>query len=94
MARLGLSLKIFLGTATVVSGVLLVTLVVTSASARGAADQASARGLAETNARIVDQLQARQAALTGKLTVFAQNRDFMQVISRDTVGSDALDQLG
>ena len=94
MARLGLSLKIFLGTAAVVSGVLLATLVVTSASARRAAEAASARGLAETNARIVDQLQARQAALAGKLTVFAQNRDFMTAILKDTVGGDALDQAG
>ena len=94
MARPGLSLKIFLGTAAVVSGVLLATLAVTSVSARRAAETASARGLAETNARIVDQLQARQAALAGKLTVIANGRDFMQVISRDTVGSDALDQAG
>ncbi|MEP6732657.1 MAG: protein kinase [bacterium] len=92
MQRFGLSLKIFLGTAAVVTTLLVVTLAVTSASARTAALSAIGHGLGETNARIVEQLQARQTALAGKLSVFSQNRDAVLVISRDTIGSDALDQ--
>ena len=94
MPRLGLSLKIFLGTAAVVTVLLLVTLLVTSASARTSAERTIERGLSETNARIAEQLRARQAALAGKVRVFAENRDVMQVIASDSAGSDALDQAG
>ena len=90
--RLGLSLKIFLGTAAVVTTLLVVTLAVTSSSARTAALTTINRGLGETNARIAEQLEARQTALAGKLSVFSQNRDAVLTIARDTIGSDALDQ--
>ena len=92
MPRFGLSLKIFLGTAAVVTLLLIVTLAVGSRSARATAEQAIGRGLSETNARIAEQLEARQTALAGKLTVFSQNRDAVLTIARDTVGGDALDQ--
>ena len=74
MPRLGLSLKIFLGTAVVVTVLLVVTLAVTSNSAQSSALNTIARGLGATNARIVEQLQARQSALAGRVGVFAENR--------------------
>ena len=92
MPRLGLSLKIFLGTAVVVTLLLIVTLAIGSRSARSSADQTIGRGITETNARIAEQLEARQTALAGKLTVFSQNRAAVLMIARDTVGGDALDQ--
>ncbi|HEX9483427.1 MAG TPA: hypothetical protein VF929_02565, partial [Gemmatimonadaceae bacterium] len=92
MRRFGLSLKIFLGTAAVVTAVLLVTLVVTSSTSRANAERVIQAGLAETNVRIGEQLLARQVKLQGELGVFAQNRDVMTTITKDTVGSDALDQ--
>jgi len=60
MRRFGLSLKIFLGTAAVVTAVLLVTLVVTSSTSRANAERVIQAGLAETNVRIGEQLLARQ----------------------------------
>ena len=92
MPRLGLSLKIFLGTAVVVTLLLIVTMAIGSRSARSSADQTIGRGITETNARIAEQLEARQTALAGKLTVFSQNRAAVLMIARDTVGGDALDQ--
>src|SRR5258708_10399116 len=92
MRRCGRSLKIFLGTAAVVTAVLLVTLVVTSSTSRANAERVIQAGLAETNVRIGEQLLARQVKLQGELGVFAQNRDVMTTITKDTVGSDALDQ--
>ena len=92
MPRLGLSLKIFLGTAVVVSVLLVVTIAVTSSSARKSAVNAIGRGLDATNARIVEQLQARQSALAGRVTVFAANRNAIETILRDSVGNDAFDQ--
>ena len=94
MPRFGLSLKIFLGTAAVVTAVLLATLVVTSASARNSADRAIQRGLGETNARIAEQLQARQDGLAGKLGVFAQNSVVVATVLADTSGNSAFDQAG
>ena len=92
MPRLGLSLKIFLGTAVVVSLVLVVTLVVTSSSAHTEALGTIGRGLSATNARIVEQLQARQSALAGRVSVFAENRNAIETILRDSIGNDAFDQ--
>jgi len=92
MPRPGLSLKIFLGTAAVVTIVLVVTLAVTSASARSAALGTIGRGLGATNARIAEQLQARQLALAGRVSVFAENRNAMETLLRDSVGNDAYDQ--
>ena len=92
MPRLGLSLKIFLGTAVVVSVLLIVTLAVTSNSAQTSALNTIARGLSATNARIVEQLQARQSALAGRVSVFAENRNAIETILRDSVGNDAFDQ--
>ena len=59
MRQFSLSTKIFLGTAAIVTILLGVTLWVTSASAHTAALNAIGRGLGATNARIVEQLQAR-----------------------------------
>ena len=92
MPRFGLSVKIFLGTAAVVTLLLIVTLAVGSRSARSSAEQTIGKGLRETNARIAEQLDGRQTALAGKLTVFSQNRDAVLTIARDTMGGDALDQ--
>ena len=92
MPRLGLSLKIFLGTAVVVSVLLVVTLAVTSSTAHSSALNTIARGLVATNARIVEQLQARQSVLAGRVTVFAENRNAIETLLRDTVGNDAFDQ--
>ena len=92
MPRLGLSLKIFLGTAVVVTLLLIVTLAVTSSSAHTSALSTIGRGLSATNARIVEQLEARQSALAGRVSVFAENRNAMETILRDSVGNDAFDQ--
>ncbi|MDB4893091.1 MAG: protein kinase [Gemmatimonadetes bacterium] len=92
MPRFGLSTKIFLGTAAVVTALLIVTLAVSSSSMHESALAAIDRGLGETNARIAEQLQARQATLAGKLSALSENRDAVDVIARDTVGSNALDQ--
>jgi Signal transduction histidine kinase involved in nitrogen fixation and metabolism regulation len=92
MPRLALSLKIFLGTAVVVTVLLVVTLAVTSSSARKSAVNAIGRGLDATNARIVEQLAARQSALAGRVAVFAENRNAIETILRDSVGNDAFDQ--
>ncbi|CAN5554690.1 hypothetical protein BH09GEM1_BH09GEM1_10120 [soil metagenome] len=92
MPRLGLSLKIFLGTAVVVSVLLVVTLAVTSNSAHSSALNAIGRGLSATNARIVEQLEARQSALAGRVSVFAENRNAIETILVDSVGNDAFDQ--
>ena len=92
MPRLGLSLKIFLGTAVVVSVLLVVTLAVTSSSAQTSALNTIGRGLSATNARIVEQLQARQSALAGRVSVFAENRNAIETILNDSVGNDAFDQ--
>ncbi len=92
--RLGLSLKIFLGTAAVVTALLVVTLAVSSATTRASAERTIERGLAETNARIADQLQARQAQLAGKLSVFGENPVVVTTIFTDTSGNNAFDQAG
>ena len=92
MPRFGLSLKIFLGTAAIVTAVLVVTLLVTSASARSNAEHSIERGLAETNARIAEQLEARQKEIAGKIKVFAENRDVVTTILSDTSGNNAFDQ--
>ena len=92
MRQFSLSTKIFLGTAAIVTILLGVTLWVTSASAHTAALNTIGRGLGATNARIVEQLQARQEALAGRVSVFAENRNAMETILRDTVGNDAFDQ--
>ena len=92
MPRFGLSTKIFLGTAAVVTALLIVTLAVSSSSMHGSALTAIDRGLGETNARITEQLQARQTALAGKLSALSENRDAVDVIASDSVGSNALDQ--
>lgn len=92
MPRLGLSLKIFLGTAVVVSVLLIVTLAVTSSSAHTSALNTIGRGLSATNARIVEQLQGRQSVLAGRVSVFAENRNAIETILRDSVGNDAFDQ--
>ena len=92
MPRFGLSLKIFLGTAAVVTILLVVTLAVTSASAHSSALNAIGRGLGATNARIAEQLQARQEGLAGRVSVFAENRNAVETILRDSVGNDAFDQ--
>jgi len=92
MPRFGLSLKIFLGTAAVVTALLIVTLAVSSSSTHKSALAAIDRGLGETNARIAEQLQARQATLAGKLSALSENRDAVDLIARDSVGSNALDQ--
>jgi HAMP domain-containing protein len=94
MPRFGLSLKIFLATAAIVTAVLAVTLLVTSNSARSNAELAIQRGLTETNARIAEQLQARQKELAKGLTVFAENRDVVTTIMSDTSGNNAFDQSG
>ena len=94
MPRLGLSLKIFLGTAAVVTALLVVTLWISSTTTRASAERTIERGLTETNARIADQLRARQAELAGKLGVFAENRDVVTAIVIDTSGNDAFDQAG
>ena len=94
MPRLGLSLKIFLGTAAVVTALLVVTLAVSSTTTRSSAERAIGRGLTETNARIADQLRARQAELAGKISVFAENRDVVTTIISDTSGNNAFDQAG
>ena len=92
MPRFGLALKIFLGTAVVVTILLAVTLTVSSTSARTSALITIGRGLGATNVRIAEQLEARQAALAGKISVFAENRNAVETILRDTVGNDAFDQ--
>jgi HAMP domain-containing protein len=94
MPRFGLSLKIFLATAAIVTAVLAVTLLVTSNSARSNADHTIERGLRETNARIAEQLQARQKELAKGLAVFAENRDVVTTIMSDTSGNNAFDQSG
>ena len=66
----------------------------TSASARNSADRAIQRGLGETNARIAEQLQARQDGLAGKLGVFAQNSVVVATVLADTSGNSAFDQAG
>ncbi|MEO8621189.1 MAG: protein kinase, partial [bacterium] len=85
-------LKIFLGTALVVTILLIVTLTVTSSSAHTSALNTIGRGLGATNARIAEQLQARQEALAGRISVFAENRNAVETILRDSVGNDAFDQ--
>jgi HAMP domain-containing protein len=92
MPRFGLSTKIFLGTAAVVTAVLIVTLFATSKTSRDNADRVIQSGLTETNLRIAEQLQARQTTLAGRLGVFAQNRDVMATIRKDTSGVEARDQ--
>ena len=92
MPRLGLSLKIFLGTAVVVSLLLVVTLAVTSNSAHSSALSTIGRGLGATNARIVEQLEARQSGLAGRVSVFAENRNAIETILNDSVGNDAFEQ--
>ena len=92
MPRLGLSLKIFLGTAVVVSVLLVVTLAVTSNSAHSSALSTIGRGLSATNARIVEQLEARQSGLAGRVSVFAENRNAIETILNDAVGNDAFEQ--
>ncbi len=92
MPRVGLSLKIFLGTAVVVSVLLVVTLAVTSNSAHTSALRTIGRGLSATNVRIVEQLQARQSGLAGRVSVFAENRNAIETILNDSVGNDAFDQ--
>ncbi|MES2176619.1 MAG: protein kinase [Gemmatimonadota bacterium] len=94
MPRFGLSLKIFLGTAAVVTAVLAITLFVTSASARSNAGDSIERGLRETNARVAEQLRSRQKELAGKLQVFAQNPVVVQNIVNDSSGNNAFDQAG
>ena len=92
MPRFGLSLKIFLGTAAVVTILLAVTLYVTNETAHTSALKAIGRGLSATNARIAEQLQARQEGLAGRVSVFAENRNAVETILRDSVGNDAFDQ--
>lgn len=92
LSRLSLARQIFAGTAMVVAVTLGATLLITSRSARANADATLSRALAQTNARVVDQLSARRRELEGALGVFAQNRSVVAVIVNDTSGADALDQ--
>ncbi|MDB4914217.1 MAG: protein kinase [Gemmatimonadetes bacterium] len=94
MPRFGLSLKIFLSTAAIVTALLVATLVVTSASARASAEHAIDRGLSETNARIAEQLQARQKELAKGIGVWAANPMIVTTVFADTTGNNAYDQSG
>ncbi len=90
--RFGLSTKIFLSFAAVVTAVLAVTFYVTSRASRADAERAIQAGLAVTNQRIEEQLQARQKELQRGLTVFATNPIVVTTIVSDTSGADARDQ--
>jgi HAMP domain-containing protein len=90
--RFGLSTKIFLSFAAVVTSVLAVTLYVTSTTSRANAERAIQAGLTVTNQRIEEQLQGRQKELQRGLTVFATNSVVVTTIFGDTSGADARDQ--
>ena len=93
MRGLSLSWKIFLGTAAVVATVLLLTLVLTSRSAQGAADEAVERGLSATRQQVSTLLAAREGRLLDGARVFVQNPSFFAVVQRHS-RADALDQAG
>lgn len=76
MPRLSLTWKIFLGTAAIVTVVLLATLIVTSRSARREADASIDRGLDATTARVAGLLDSRERALAEALRVFVQPSPF------------------
>ena len=71
--KLGLSARIFVGAAAVVTVVLAITLVIASTSARHAADDAINRGLGATRERVGDLLGGQADEMTGRATVFLEN---------------------
>ena len=88
---LSLTLKIFLGTATVVLVILGVTLAITARSATIAADQSVNRVLGAAREALNAQLTGRSDALLKAAEVFAGNSAFRDVV-RNRAGSDNLDQ--
>lgn len=88
---LSLSVKIFLGTATVVVVILGVTLAVTARSATLAADQSVNRVLGSARETLSAQLAGRSEALLKAAEVFAGNSAFRGIV-RNRQGSDNLDQ--
>jgi len=80
--RLGLTWKIFLGTALVVLIILASTLAVTSVLAGRAADTAVDRGLSQTNEQVGQHLRARDQGLANGAKVFAQQPAFLGALER------------
>ncbi len=88
---LGLTLKIFLGTALVVIVVLGVTLAVTSRSANRAADAVVDRVLVVGREAVSVQLSGRVDALRSAVAVFASSATFRSPVEGRLLG-DVLDQ--
>ncbi len=88
---LGLTLKIFLGTALVVVAILGMTLAVTSRSANRAADAAVDRVLVAGREGISVRLRANGASLANSLGVFASNPAFRSLVESRRL-NDVLDQ--
>jgi eukaryotic-like serine/threonine-protein kinase len=88
---LSLTLKIFLGTSTVVVVVLLAMLAITQRSATRAADASVARVLGAAREALTAQLAGRAEALVKAAEVFAGNPKFRDIVRQRNFG-DALDQ--
>jgi HAMP domain-containing protein len=88
---LSLTVKIFLGTATVVVVILGVTLAITARSATIAADQSVNRVLGSAREALTAQLAGRSDALLKAAEVFAGNSNFRDVVRQRKRG-DVLDQ--
>lgn len=88
---LSLTLKIFLGTATVVLVILGVTLAITARSATAAADQSVNRVLGSAREALNAQLGGRAEGLRRAAEVFAGNGVFRDIV-RNRDGNDNLDQ--
>ena len=89
--RVGLSTKIFLGSAAVVAGVLAITLVIASNSARRAADDSIQHGLEATRARVQDLLTGQADELAAAASVFLENADNRNRIITPKDSGDFLD---
>ena len=94
-ARLGLSTRIFLASAGIVTVVLAVALFVTSRSAEQAAEQAVAQRLVTAQARVRELVEAERAQLASLLRGYAESPDFragVEAASTSTESGDYLDR--
>lgn len=90
--RLGLATRIFLASAGIVTVVLLATLLVTSRSARRAAQQSIASRLRSAEQRVDELVRSERAQLSSRLIGYAESPDFRSGVEAATESGDLLDR--
>ncbi len=99
-ATLGLTGRVFLGTASIVAAVILAAFVITSASVRRAGEASAQRGLEQSADLVAQFLAGRSRSLLGGARVFVQGPYFRTLVTeqrRDDIldqAMEASEQLG